>query len=146
MSYIAAALALGLYVVWNKYAPRKLKSFKGSGFVPFALLAIGVTTLANTIIVTWPVANVVAPIFGWVGGWFGVSGATVAGVVFVLLAIAALLDILNDFDPEGIAMTAVIVLPVLALVAVGPLAAAGSGLFDSISEAGSQALTNLVSG
>lgn len=143
MSWIACALAFGLYYVVRKYLPRRLSHMPGVAFVPFALLAIGTMTLADTIVGVWASTYLIEPVLGFLGGFVGISAALVAGVAFVLVTIAAVFDLI-DLKPEGIAKTAVMVLPFLALVAVGPVADAGAGLFDAVSSTGAGALTNLV--
>lgn len=143
MSWIACALAFGLYYVVKRYLPRRLSRTPGVSFVPFALLAIGTVTLADTVVGVWASTYLIEPVLGFLGGFVGVSAALLAGVAFVLLTVAAVFDLI-DLNPEGIAKTAVLVLPFLALVAVGPFAAAGSGLFDAVANTGAGALTNLV--
>lgn len=143
MPWIACALAFGLYYVVVRYLPSRLSRVTGISFVPFALLAIGTMTLADTVVGVWVSNYLIEPVLGLVGSPLGLSAALLAGVAFVLIALAAVFDLI-DLKPDGIAKTAVIVLPFLALAAVGPIADAGAGLFDAVSESGSEALTAVV--
>lgn len=80
MSWIACALAFGLYYVVRKYLPRRLSRTPGVSFVPFALLAIGTMTLANTVVGTWVSSYLISPVLGFLGGFVGVSAALLAEI------------------------------------------------------------------
>lgn len=165
MSYIVCILAFGLYWLSIKKRPSWVGKLAGGGggksskggskgggggkfaaavieFVPFTLLAIATMTLADTAVGRWLTAPV-----EWVlqfpAGWMGTSTAVLAGVAFALMALAAILDLL-DLKPDGVAKTAVIVLPFLVLIATGPIADAGSGLFERVNQAGTAAMSAIV--
>ena len=72
------------------------------------------------------IAGLLASLLSWglgfVGGWFGVSGGAVAAVGLLAVVALGLWDLAVDGKPDGIAKTAVYTIPVLALVASGPIA------------------------
>lgn len=71
-------------------------------------------------------AELLAGLVGWllnaVAGLFGLSGGAVAAVAVLALVLLACWDLFIDLKPDAIAQTAMYVLPVLALVASGPIA------------------------
>ena len=142
MEFAVAIAAGGLYGILG----RKL----GGGlahklwFLRPAMLLICSASLANTIVGVWA-ARLAGGGLGWAGELLGMSAATAAGVVGLLLLVGTALD-LKDHRPDGIAKTGLIVLPVLVMVATGPLAASGSGLFDSLAAGASTALASLIGG
>lgn len=140
MDFAVAIAAGGLYFVLG----RKLtgKWAEKAWFLRPLMLLTCAASLANTIIGIWG-ARLISGILGLVGGWFGASAALLAGVVGLLLLVGTALD-LKDKRPDGIAKTGLIVLPVLAMVASGPLAAQGLGLFDSLAQAGGSALGSMI--
>lgn len=149
MSYVNAALALGLMYVVRKYLlPNRQVNRMAKGrsdkleFIPFALLLIAMSTLANSGLGRWVATQALAPLFGWVGGWAGVSGAVAATVALALIALAAGCDLI-DLEPNGVAKTAVMVLPFLALISVGPVAGFTNDLFGAVSDGGTQMMTSI---
>ncbi|MEV3927034.1 hypothetical protein [Actinomadura coerulea] len=142
MDFAVAIAAGGLYFVLG----RKLTGNLGTKvwFLRPAMLLICAASLANTVLGVWS-AKVTGGLLGWVGGWFGASAALLAGVVGLLLLVGTALD-LKDKRPDGIAKTGLITLPILVMVASGPLAAQGAGLFDSIAQAGANGLSTMIGG
>ncbi len=142
MDFAVAIAAGGMYLILGRKLTGSLAA--KAWFVRPAMLLICAASLANTIIGVWG-AKAINALLGWVGGWFGASGALMAGVAGLLLLLGTALD-LKDKRPDGIAKTGLILLPILAMVAVGPLAVQGSGLFDSIAEAGRTGLSTMIGG
>lgn len=142
MDFAVAIAAGGLYVVLG----RKLTGNWGAKawFLRPLMLLICAASLANTVIGVWG-ARLFAGVLGWAGGLFGASAALLAGVVGLLLLVGTALD-LKDKRPDGIAKTGLVLLPILAMVASGPLAVQGSGLFDSIAQAGATGLGTMIGG
>lgn len=142
MGYLVAVAAFGLWTVLKRKMTGRIAM--RLWFVPPALLLIGSASLANTGLGAW-VAGLVGTVIGWPAGLVGVSGTLAVGVVALLLLIATALD-LKDRNADGIAKTGLIMLPILAIAAAGPLFDAGAGLFDQVANAGQSGLTSLIGG
>lgn len=82
----------------------------------YAPLPFGLGSIAGLL------ASLLNWVLGFVGGWFGVSGGAVAAVALLAVVALGLWDLAVDGKPDGIAKTAVYTIPVLALVASGPIA------------------------
>lgn len=142
MDFAVAIAAGGMYFILGRKLTGNLAT--KAWFLRPTLLLICAASLANTIIGIW-VARLFGGVLGWAGGLFGASGALLAGVVGLLLLLGTALD-LKDKRPDGIAKTGLVLLPILAMVATGPLAAQGLGLFDSIAQAGQTGLSTMIGG
>lgn len=150
MPYAVCALALGLrWVVGNFGKKATGKAGKTvTGFVKLGLLAIFSMTLANTGIGVW-ISNLIRTVAGWGTDLFAsvtgvsISVSLIASIVFALVALAGIGNLI-DGEPDGIVKTAVVLLPFLALAATGPLVDSSAGLFEAVSNAGGNALTNLI--
>ncbi|MGI5208960.1 hypothetical protein ACQEU6_46280 [Spirillospora sp. CA-108201] len=142
MDFAVAIAAGGLYFVLG----RKLTGnwATKAWFLRPAMLLVCAAALANTVIGIFG-ARLFGAVLGLIGGWFGASAALMAGVVGLLLLVGTALD-LKDKRPDGIAKTGLVLLPILAMVASGPLAAQGLGLFDSIAQAGETGLGTMIGG
>lgn len=148
MSYAVAVLAFGLYFILRRRGGggggRVSKMLAKAWWVSPLMLLVASAAITNTIIGVWS-AKLGGGMFGWVGGLVHASGATTAGVVFLLLLVGTCLDLV-DKRPDGIAKTGLIVLPLLALIMVGPLAGTGRGLLDSINKASAHSVSSLIGG
>ena len=142
MDFAVAIAAGGLYALLGRKLTGKWAD-KAWFLRPLMLLTCA-AALANTIIGVWA-ARLFGAVFGLVGGWFGVSAALLAGVAGLLLLVGTALD-LKDKKADGIAKTGLVLLPILAMVASGPLAAQGLGLFDQVAQAGATALGSMIGG
>ena|SRR5690606_5640821 len=141
MSFAVAIAAVGLYVILG----RKLGAWATKvWFLRPVLLLTFAASLANTIVGVWA-ARLAGGVLGLIGGWIGVSAALMAGVVGLLLLVDTALDLKNK-RPDGMARTGLVALPVLVMVASGPLATTGAGLFDQVAQAGATALTAMIGG
>ncbi|RFU39109.1 hypothetical protein DZF91_24135 [Actinomadura logoneensis] len=141
MSYVVAAVAFGLWIILGKKLSGHLLKF---WWLRPSMLLVCSASLASTGVGTWA-AHMLGKPMGWVGGWVHVSGALVAGGVGVLLLVGTVLD-LKDRHPDGIAKTGLIALPLLALVASGPLADTGTNLFGSIAQTSASTLASMIGG
>lgn len=149
MPYALFGLALGLRFVLNNFGKNLTKKIPKIEFVPFLLLAVATTALASTALGAW-LSGMLSTVIGWGCDLIGQipnlptpSVTMVASVVFVLVALAAIGD-LADGEPDGIAKTAVIVLPFLLLAATGPLAEGATGLFDTLVTIGGDTIMGLI--
>lgn len=122
MLWLAGFFFLALRFVAKKIGKKKL------WFVPFMFLTLGVCALAYAPLpfgigsIASLVAGMADWVLGWVGGLIGVSSAVIAGLLLVLVLIFGLVDLIQDHKPNGMAKTMVFALPVLALIAAGPIA------------------------
>ncbi|MGW9310668.1 hypothetical protein ACWGPQ_21935 [Saccharomonospora azurea] len=82
----------------------------------FAPLPFGLDSIAQLL------ANFAGWLLDFVTGWFGLTGGPIAAVLVLALVLLALWDLCVDGKPDEIAKTAVYALPVLVLVASGPIA------------------------
>ena len=149
MPYALFGLALGLRWVFNNFGKRITNKIPKSEFIPFALLAVATTALASTGLGQW-LSDTLGTVIGWGCDLIGQipnlptpSVTMVASILFALVALAAIGD-LADGQPNGIAQTAVILLPFLLLTATGPLAQGATGLFDTIATIGGDTLMGLI--
>ena len=142
MGYLVAVAAFGLWAVLQKKMAGRIAM--RLWFVPPALLLIGSASLADTGLGSL-LAQVISAVVGWPAGLAGVSGSLVVGVIGLLLLIATALD-LKDRHADGIAKTGLVMLPLLAIAAAGPLADTGTGLFDQVANFGQHGLTSLIGG
>lgn len=142
MDFAVAIVAGGLYFILGRKLTGTLAA--KAWFLRPAMLLICAASLANTVLGVWG-AKAAGGLLGWIGGWFDVSAALLAGAVGLLLLVGTVLD-LKDKRPDGIAKTGLVLLPILAMVAAGPLAVQGSGLFDSIAQASRSGLSTMIGG
>lgn len=142
MGYLVAIAAFGLWAVLK----RKLTGRAASRlwFAPPALLLIGSASLANTGLGAW-IAGLLVDVVAWVASFVAVSATAAIGVVMLILLVATALD-LKDKQADGIARTGLILLPILAMSAAGPLPEATGGLFSSVANLGTNGLTSLIGG
>lgn len=112
-------------------------------WVPSALLLIANASMANTVVGVWS-AKILGGLLGFVGGWFHVHAALIAGVAFLLLFIATVWDLVIDHKPDGIAKVGLVLLPVLVLIAAGPMPAHGRNFFDSVDRVSTSQMHSLI--
>lgn len=133
MSYIIAGFALALFWIIKKKAKKDLKWWlKGLLFMIFA------ASFANTRLGGW-VAQQLGRLLGLPAGWVGATGALLATCVLLLLMVVVFFDIKRDRKMDGPAVAAVILIPLLALVALGPVANGATTISDSIANAAAAA-------
>jgi hypothetical protein len=153
MNFAIALTAFGLLVFLRKKGAGSgggLRRGAGSGggwkqWVQAGLAAIGGASLAETGIGIW-LSERLSDAGALVGSVFDSSGGLVVGVAMVITTVVVVWDIGVDRVVNQPALVGLIVLPLLFLAAVGPLAAAGSGLTDSIAQAAAGSLGQLIGG
>lgn len=97
-------------------------------FLPFVLLALGVSALAwAPLPFQWGtaaglLAQPVSGVFDWLGGLFGVHAQALGAIVLVIVLMFGGYDLLKDRKVDGAARIMVYSVPVLALVAGGSIA------------------------
>lgn len=118
----------GLFFLALRKLAKKLKN-KKLWFLPYTFLVLAVAALAYAPL-PWGwgslggiLAALVGWVLGWIGGLLGVSAAMIAGLLLVLAIVFGLVDLIKDQKPDAWAKTMVYAVPVLTLVAAGPLAA-----------------------
>jgi hypothetical protein len=139
MSGLVCIFAFGMLFLIN----RRKKAKKWWLVAAFAVL--GGCALANTILGTW-----VAQGIGWLcaipAGWFATGASLVAAVFMLLLIFAVCYDIGIDHKADKVALAGLIVLPLLFIVASGPVAGGGNRLAYAFTNFGAHGLGYLVMG
>lgn len=87
-----------------------------------------------------------AAVLGWFSGLFGASATQVAGGLVLLAVVVAFLDIVVDRRADKYAISALIFLPMLAVIAGGPIADAVTALSTSVQTVGHTTLGALIGG
>lgn len=143
MSYAVAVISIGLYVVLRKRLAGKFNN--KLWFVAPALLLMATCSLANTGLGAWIAHTIIGGLLGLLGGAFGISTSLLAGGIALIMLAGAVID-LWDKKPDGFAKTAIIALPLLVILAAGPVASTAGGLFDSIAGVGHNGIAALIGG
>lgn len=103
------------------------KGKKATRLIPFAFLLLAVAALVYAPLpFGWgSIGSILAALVGWVLGLpaalFSVPVATIAAVLLALVLVLGLIDLINDLHPDAWAKWMVYSVPVLALIAGGPL-------------------------
>lgn len=140
MSWVVMLTAFGLLLVLRK---RSKPSWLW--VVNAALAAIAGAALVETGIGSW-LMGVLSSLAGWVGGIVGASATMVAGVAMLILTVMVVLDIAFDRRADKVAILGLILLPMLFLIAGGPVAEGGSQLVASVRDLGTGLLGPLIGG
>ncbi len=96
--------------------------------LPFAVMTVGIWTLiwAKIPFFGGTLANTIATPVGWILNHLGsaadMSGTRLATWMLVLGTLAAIIDVVRDKHPDGMAKTMVVAAPILAVLAGGSLA------------------------
>lgn len=90
------------------------------------------------------VAGWIGGFFAWIGSWFNVPGTWAVTAVLVLLVLAAVLDIACDKKADKYALAAMVLVPMLALSAVGPIAYAINEVRDGVAVIGTNGVGGLL--
>lgn len=128
-----------LAVLWKRNKPKFL------WFVKPILAGFGAAAFSQT---DWgqTIAGWILGALGWVGDWFGISGAVVAGILTAALVLIVVLDIVADRVANAPAIGALLVLPLLFLIAAGPIADGGREISGNVANAGQSSVGRLVGG
>jgi hypothetical protein len=137
--YIISALVL--LITWMLIRKRKAK------WIPWFLAPI-VLFLASTAFALSDFGRWVARVpFGWLTGipaaFGGPSAAVTATCVLALLLLATLLDLLADKKADKWAKTGIMLIPLLALIAVGPLSQSMNNVTTNVGRVGTQGIDAL---
>lgn len=149
MLWIAGLFFLALRKLAQKFVSGK--AGRWTWFLPFLCLVLAVTALAYAPLpFGWGsigelLAAVVGTAFGWIGTWIGTSSAVIAGALLVLVIVFGLVDLLKDKKPDGFAKLMVFAVPVLVLIASGPVVGGVSGVVDNLSTFGPDMVAHLTS-
>lgn len=145
MLWLAGLFFLALRFVAKKFA-HKHRVLK---LVPFAFLALAVAAMAYAPLPfgLGSIASLAAALAGWVfgivGGWIGVSSSVIAGLVLVLVLLFGAIDLIKDLKPDGWATAMVYALPVLVLIAAGPVAAQIQDAITTLGGVGPEVVANV---
>lgn len=136
MSYFVAivcfALALLLNKKWGKW---------NKWWLVAPLVIIGSGAFANTEAGAW-VAGLLGDLIGFPASWMGASASLLATAAVIILIPMVVYGYIHDHRADKTEMAGTVLLPLLFIVAAGPLAVQGATLFDSAAAIG----TNLFGG
>jgi hypothetical protein len=124
---------------------RKRSKPKFLWVVKVALALIAGASFAAVSLGGW-VADRIRTVAGWIGnlGDLNMTSGQVAAVAVLLLVIATVLDVVVDRKADKVAIAAMVLLPLLFIVASGPVADGGSQLMAAIREAGAAGLGPMI--
>lgn len=105
--------------------------------------ALFAASLAATSLGGW-LAGLLASLLGVIAGWIGVTGALLAAVAVLVFIPAVIYGFVHDHKADKWEMTGLILLPLLFIIASGPVAAHGGTLTDAVAGFGSNGLSYLV--
>ena len=140
MSWVIAVVSFVLLAMLRK---RSKPSFLW--IIVAALAAIGGAAFFATGLGGW-VTGLSAGLLGWLGGLFGASATQLAGGVVLILVIAIVLDIAVDRRADRVAVAGLIALPMLIVIASGPVANGVSEFYEAVGTAGESSVGRLVGG
>lgn len=133
-----SCLAL-LLVIWKMNRPKFIWAVKPI-IAGFAAACFTYTNWGR------PVANAILWFLGMVGGWFGIAGGVVAAGLIVVAIVVIWRDIAVDRVANNPAIVSIAALPLLALIAVGPIADAVQGATGNVARAGQSSIGRLIGG
>lgn len=140
MSYLICIAAFGL--LWAVNKRDKMKRW----WIVAGLCLIGAGAFANTELGGWVATHVLGWVISIPAGWFNVGAAVLATIILLILAVVIGYDIAKDHKTDKAALGGLVAVPLVALIAVGPLAGGATTLFDAIANFGSNGVSTLVSG
>lgn len=140
MWYLICIAAFGL--LWAVNKRNKLQKW----WLVAGLCFIGSAAFANTSIGGWIATNVLGWVLSIPAGWFNVGAAVLATILLLILAVIICYDIGHDKKTDKAALGGLFALPLMAIIAVGPLAGGATTLFDAVANFGSTGVSTLVSG
>lgn len=133
---------------------RALKKFnlKRAWWLPFILYVVAMFALLFAPLpLGWGnLAGLAAKVLnfplGWVGGLIGANAAIIAAVLLVVLLVLGIVDLWKDKKPDGWARTMAITVPILALVASGPIAKQVRDTVDTVNDKSPAVVEQISSG
>jgi hypothetical protein len=131
---VTAGLAWLLHKKWKKW--RKW-------YVVALVTALLACALASTNLGGW-LASLLGGLLGLIGGLIGVSGSLIGAVLMLLFIPAIVYGFWHDRKADKWEVSLLILLPLLFVVASGPVAAHGGGLVTAVSHFGTSGLGYLV--
>ncbi|UJW36946.1 hypothetical protein L3Q67_45105 (plasmid) [Saccharothrix sp. AJ9571] len=132
------------FFTWNKV--RKMSKKWLPWFIAPLLLLLAACCLAASVLgdlFAWAIGGALS----WIGGMLpgGITGALIATFVLVILFVGTILDLV-DKTPNKFAVTGLILIPLFALIAVGPFASGMRGLTNQVSEVGTASFSSITGG
>lgn len=140
MSGLLSLLVLGLFLIMRKR--KKLKKW----WLIVPMVAIGSCAFANTTWGAW-VTSVLANLLSWPASWFaGATTPMVGAVVMILLLAIVIYDIGHDRKADKMALIGLALLPMIFVIASGPVANGGTKFTDAVAGFGVNGFSYLVAG
>lgn len=140
MNWVIAVVCFGvLAILWKRSKPKWL------WIIAVILAAFGGAAFFATAVGGW-VTGVMAGFLGWVGGWFGATATLMAGAIALITVVVVILDVLADRNASRGALLGLILLPMLFVIASGPVAAGGTTFYDAVNRAATSSVGRLVGG
>jgi len=133
MAWVTLLFIVALWFILKK----KTKALK-KWYVKSILFAIFSVSLAQTIVGGWLVAGL-----RWLIGLTTLPIGALGGALVLLALIVLIADIWKDKKADKLAQAAILLLPILFVVAAGPIAPTGKGLTDSFANISANGLAFL---
>jgi hypothetical protein len=133
MAWVTLLFIVALWFILKK----KTKALK-KWYVVSILFAIFSVSLAQTIVGGWLVAGL-----RWLIGLTRLPIGALAGALVLLALIVLVADIWKDKKADKLAQVAILLLPILFVVAAGPIAPTGRNLTDSFANISANGLAFL---
>ncbi|MFC0431037.1 hypothetical protein [Kutzneria buriramensis] len=140
MSWLVCLFAFGMLYLLKK----KWKKWR-KWWVVAIFAAIGACSFANTNLGAW-VAGLLRGLLGIPAGWIGVSAALLAALAVLICIPLVVYGFWHDRKADKPELIGLIMLPLLVIIASGPVAANGAGLVDAVTHFGTSGLSYLVAG
>lgn len=142
MSWAVFVTASVLLVLFRGRTPKFAS--KGAWLINAFLAFVAGGALANIVIGDW-ITAAMGGLFDWVGSWFGVAASVVGGVVILFVVFVVIAD-LSDRVADTPAIVGLIMIPLIAVSAGGPIADAAQQIYGSAEQVGMSSLGQLVGG
>lgn len=139
MNYLVAFVAFILFGL-SAQIPWKVPAAVASVF----FLAVSVVYAARTSLYGWVRDTIIAPVFGWVGGWIGASGTQVASALVLVGAATVVVVLLNARSLTKQVTVGIAVCGFLVALAAGPVAQAVGTATTGIERAGSSTVARWI--
>lgn len=140
MEWLLLLFVLGM--LWILKKRKKLKKW----YVVITLTALGAAAFAQTPLGAWVASRVLGGVLRVPARWMGAPTAGLAATLMLLLIVIVVYDIIKDHKADKPAVLGVFVLPLLFLIAAGPVAGNGARLTQAVAAVATSGYSALVGG